>query len=160
MIGCRLHTAGLQWVYSDSTVSTGFLPRARRVYSGQGTSAYCRRPGKRKTTHTCTHADMCMCTCMWGGAVCCAVVSLEALYGRYHTTKSGSTGHLNTTKWVRGARRKCSVTDILQSVSVRKGRREIFSLSLFFCAARATSFIHPSTPRLRAYPRREACPRQ
>ena len=112
VIGCRLHTAGLQWVYSDSTVSTGFLPRARRVYSGQGTSAYCRRPGKRKTTHTCTHADMCMCTCMWGGAVCCAVVSLEALYGRYHTTKSGSAGHLNTTKWVRGARRKCSVTDI------------------------------------------------
>lgn len=80
-------------VYSDSTAVKG-LPL----------TAYCVDPlERRKTTHTCTHADMCMCTCMWGR---CAVVSLGTLYGRYHTRiRAGSTGHLNTTEM--GARWKC-----------------------------------------------------
>lgn len=85
-------------VYSDSTAVKG-LPL----------TAYCVDPlERRKTTHTCTHADMCMCTCMWGrcAVLCCAVVSLGTSYGRYHTRiRAGSTGHLNTTEM--GARWKC-----------------------------------------------------
>lgn len=62
-------------------------------------------------------------------------------------------------QWARGG--SASVTDISKKkCQCQEKGREIFSLSLFFCDTRATSFIHLLDRRLQEHPRREVVPRQ
>ena len=131
------------------------------VYSGQGTSAYrllCRPPGKEEDhahVHTRGHVHV----YMHVGALCRGVTR--------NVVRKIPHQNQGREYWPFKHHRDGCEVEVLVSQTFLKEKcqcqekgREIFSLSLFFCDTRATSFIHLLDRRLQECRRREAVPRQ